>query len=150
MLRTWCRRGIAVAVIASATPASADCSALAAPASATEPRPGIAAKISMASCQAEAALAALHITPDDAGAAAIVAATKPSFDLFDAAIQAGDSTLTPIAREARADLLVGMAVRLRASAAPMTMEHLAQATADHAAIEPKVKPWLDQAQAKAP
>jgi len=91
---------------------------------------------------------ALHLAPDDASVSAINAATKPSFDMLDAAIQAGDPALTPIAQQARADLVQSMVVRMRASAAPMTMEKLAQATADHAAIEAKIKPWLAQTGAK--
>jgi len=102
----------------------------------------------MASCMAEEKLNALHVAPDDASVSAINAATKPSFDMLDAAIQAADPTVTPVAQQAKADLYQSMVVRLRASAAPMTMEKLAQATADHAAIESKIKPWLDQAAAK--
>lgn len=147
MFRTWCR-GLVAAVICSTTPASADCSVFAPPASATIPRPGIASKISTANCMAEEKLNALHLAPDDASINAVNDATKASFDMFEAAIQAGDATLTPIAQQAKADLYQSMVVRMRASAAPMTMEKFAQATADHAAIESKIKPWLGKASAK--
>jgi hypothetical protein len=126
------------------------CSAVAAvPADATIPQPAIEARIALASCGAQERFGAIKLTPDDAGMAALTAAAKPSFDLLDAAIAAGDATWTPIAQKARADLFQSMAVRMRNSIPPITMQTVGQALADHdaahAALEPKIKPWLDQA-----
>src|SRR5881409_1300714 len=67
-------------------------------------------------------LAALKLTADDAGIKALSDAAKPSLDLLDEVIKANDATLSPIANKARADLMVSMAVRLRNSIPPVTMQ----------------------------
>lgn len=78
-----------------------------------------------------------------------MSAAKPSLDLYDDAIRANDATLTQIATKARADLLIGMAVRMRNSIPPATMQTVGQPLADHdrahAELEPKIWMWLDQA-----
>ena len=128
----------------------AACSAVAAvPTDATIPQPAIEAHISLASCGAADRFKSLTVTPDDAGLAALTAAAKPSMDLLDAAIAAGDGTWTPVAQKARQDLIASMVVRMRNSIPPITMQTVGPALADHdakhAALEPKIKPWLDQA-----
>ena len=121
------------------------------PADAKIATPGLAARVALATCGANSRFSALKLTPDDAGIKAISDAAKPSFDLLDEVIKANDATLTPIAQKARADLLVSMAVRMRNSIPPITMQTVGAALqehdAAHAAIEPKIKPWLDQAAA---
>lgn len=119
------------------------------PADATIQTPAIAARIALATCGASVRFAALKLTPDDAGIAAITKAAQPSLDLLDAAIKAADPTLTPIATKAKADLMVSMAVRMRNSIPPITMTTVGQPLQDHdkahADLEPKIKPWLDAA-----
>src|SRR5262252_3348008 len=90
------------------------CAALAAvPGDAAIPRPAIGARISLAGCAAMAKMSALQLAADDASVAALTEAAKPSLELYQAAIDQNDPVLTPIAKAARADLYVGMAVRLR-------------------------------------
>lgn len=136
--------------LAAADPATCK-SVSAVPADATESQLQLAAKISLANCTAEASFAQLTVTPDDAGMQALVTAAKPSFDLLDDVIRSGDPTMTPIAQAARADLLDGMAVRMRDSIAPVTMDTVGAPLAlhdrEHADIEAKIQPWLAQAQA---
>jgi hypothetical protein len=119
------------------------------PADAQTMRPATAAKISLANCGAEARFAELKLAPDDASIQALANAAKPSLDLYDEVIRANDATLALIATRARADLLIGMAIRMRNAIPPITMQTVGQPLADHvrahAEIEPKIKPWLDQA-----
>jgi hypothetical protein len=119
------------------------------PADAKIPTPALAARIALATCGAQARFGALKLTPDDAGVKAISDAAKPSFDLLDEVIKANDPTLSPIASKARSDLFVSMAVRMRNSIPPITMQTVGTALTEHdqahAALEPKIKPWLDQA-----
>ncbi len=119
------------------------------PADAKIPTPALAARIALATCGAQARFATLKLTPDDAGVKALTDAAKPSFDLLDEVIKANDSALSPIATKAKTDLYVSMAVRLRNSIPPITMQTVGPALQEHdqahAALEPKIKPWLDQA-----
>jgi hypothetical protein len=54
---------------------------------------------------------------------------------------------SPIASKMKASIYLSMAVRARNSIPPITMQTVGQALADHdqahAALEPKIKPWLD-------
>ncbi|MBV8758611.1 MAG: hypothetical protein JO257_15095 [Deltaproteobacteria bacterium] len=122
------------------------------PADATDAELQLAAKVSLANCTAEANFAQLKLAPDDASMHALTAAAQPSLDMLDDVIRSDDARMAPIAQAARADLLAGMAVRMRDSIAPVTMdtvgEPLAEHDREHAAIEAKIKPWLDQAQSR--
>jgi len=147
----------AAAPAAPAAPAAAldtssapGCAAVAAiPADAKIPGPALAAKVAFATCGANARFAQLKLTPDDAGLKALSDAAKPSFDLLDEVIKANDATLSPIAQKARVDLLVSMVVRMRNSIPPITMQTVGTALQEHdtahAAVEGKIKPWLDAA-----
>src|SRR5207248_8565589 len=108
-----------------------------------------AAKIAAATCGARVRFAALKLAPDDASVQALATAAKPSLDALDAVIKANDPFFTPLASRERADLLAGMAIRMRNSIPPITMTTIGQALVDHekahADIEAKIKPWLDQA-----
>jgi len=129
------------------------CASLAAvPGDAAIPRPAIAARISVAGCAAMAKMSALHLAADDASVTALAEAAKPSLDLYQAAIDQNDPVLTPIAKAARADLYLGMAVRLRTAVSSITMQTVGEALSDrtkaHAFVESKVGPWLDNARDK--
>ena len=119
------------------------------PADAAIARPAIAARISLASCAAMARMSALQLKADDASATALAAAAKPSLELFQAAIDQNDPALTPIARAARADLYLGMVVRLRNAVPAITMQTVGPALAAHdeahAFVESKAGPWLEKA-----
>jgi hypothetical protein len=128
----------------------ANCAAVAAvPADAIIPAPAIEARIAVASCGASARFNALTLTASDDSIAALTAAAKPSIDLLDAAIAAGDPVWTPVAQKARGDIFLSMAIRMRNSIPAITMQtvgpDLAAHDQAHAALEPKIKPWLDQA-----
>ncbi len=119
------------------------------PADAKIQLPALSARIAAATCGAEVRFGQLKLTPDDAGIKAISDAAKPSFDLLDEVIKTGDAQATPIATKAKADLYASMAVRLRNSIPPITMQTVGAPLQEHdqahAALEPKIKPWLDQA-----
>ena len=126
------------------------CAAVAAvPADAKIPLPALAARVALATCGAESRFATLKLTPDDAGIKAISDAAKASFDLLDEVIKSGDAQVTPIATKAKADIYVSMAVRMRNSIPPITMQTVGAPLIEHdqahAALEPKIKPWLDSA-----
>ncbi len=122
------------------------------PADAKVATPALAARIALATCGAQARFAQLKLTPDDAGVKALTDAVAPSFALLDDVIKANDAALSPIAAKAKSDLYVSMAVRLRNSIPPITMQTVGTALQEHdqahAALEPKIKPWLDAATAK--
>ena len=117
------------------------------PEDATIPGPAIEARISLATCTAGAKLSALQLKPDDASVSAVAAATKPSLDLLDIAIKTNDPVWTPVAQRAKTDLYTAMVVRMRNSVPAITNVTVGQALTDHdqahAAVETKVKPWLD-------
>lgn len=119
------------------------------PADAKTPGPGLAAKLALATCGAEARMSALKVTPDDASIQALTAAAQPSLDALNDVIKGADGTYSTMATKLRADLYSSMAVRMRNSIPPITMETVGQALADHdkahADLEPKIKPWLDAA-----
>jgi hypothetical protein len=109
--------------------------------------PGLAARVALATCGATARFSALKLTPDDAGMKALSDAAKPSFDLLDEVMKSGDPTWTAMAQKAKADLNVGMAVRMRNSIPAITMQTVGAPLQEHdqahAALEPKIKPWID-------
>ena len=119
------------------------------PPDAKTPGPALAAKVALATCGAEVRMAALKLAPDDASIQALTGAAQPSIDLLNEVIKGGDGTYSAMATKARADLFASMAVRMRNSIPPITMDTVGQALADHdkahADLEPKIKPWLDQA-----
>ena len=123
---------ISSAALAQPTGIPDRCKAIASvPADATTNTPATGAKISLASCGAEARFAELKLTPDDASIQALATAAKPSLDLYDEAIAANDPAWTLIAKQARTDLLLGMAVRMRNSIPRITMQTLGQPLVDH-------------------
>ncbi|HEY1558090.1 MAG TPA: hypothetical protein VGF94_24840 [Kofleriaceae bacterium] len=121
------------------------------PADAKIPGPGLAAKIALATCGAEVRMSALKLTPDDASIQALTAAAQPSLDALSEIIKGADGTYSTMATKLRADIYSSMAVRMRNSIPPITMDTVGQALADHdkahTDLEPKLKPWLDAAQA---
>jgi len=129
------------------------CTAIAAvPADAAIPRPAIEARISLAGCAAMAKMSALQLAADDASVKALAEAAKPSLELYQVAIDQNDPALTPIAKAARADLYLGMAVRLRDAVPAITMQTVGEALAAHdkahAFVESKIGPWLESARDK--
>ena len=90
----------------------------------------------------------MSLAPGEGSINALSDAAKPSVELLDLVIGTNDPTWTPIAQKARADLFASMVVRARNSIAPITMQTVGAALVEHdqqhAALEPKLKPWLDQ------
>lgn len=110
----------------------------AAPPSAKVEGPILAAHLSVASCLAEHALAALTVTPDDASIAAMRQAVAPAEAILDGVIAVGDPYWTLLAEDARRDLAVGLAVRVRTSLA-------GDDPAARLALEDRIAPWLADA-----
>ncbi len=126
----------------------AECAALAqVPPSATIPQPAMEARIAVASCGAQSRFKTVQGGPD-AALPALDAASKASFTLLDGVIAANDPVWSSVATKAKANLYLSMVIRARNSIPPITMQTVGQALADHdaahAALEPKIKSWIDQ------
>jgi hypothetical protein len=126
-----------------------ECKAVASvPADVAAAGPGIGARISLANCAAMVKMSALHLTPDDASFTALGEAAAPSLALYQAAIDAGDANLAGVAKAARADLYLGMVVRMRNAVPAITLQTVGAALADHdrghAFVEGKIGPWLQK------
>jgi hypothetical protein len=121
------------------------------PADAKNDRPAFEQHISFAHCAASSRLAALTgIADDEAGMKAVQGAIDPSVAMLDEVIKAGGEAHYAIIAEAlKAQLYVAAAVRMRNTIPGITMTTVGEPLADHdrrhAALEPKIKPWLDQA-----
>ncbi len=135
------------------TSAAPNCSGVSTiPADAKSDKPAFEAHISFAHCAASTRLAALtNVSDGDDGMKAVQGAIDPSVAVLDEVIKAGDPQYTVIAEALKAQLWVAAAVRLRNSIPPVTPTTVGEPLADHdkrhAALEPKIKPWLDQAAA---
>jgi hypothetical protein len=94
-------------------------------------------------------MSALHLAPDDVSVTALADAAAPSLALFQAAIDSGDANLSAAAKAARADLYLGMVVRMRNAVPAITLQTVGTALADHdrshAFVEGKVGGWLQKA-----
>jgi len=92
----------------------AACQALAVvPPSATTTAPEFAARISVANCMANHALGQLTLQPTNASLDELDTAARPSIDMLDDVIAHGDPHNRDVAQQAKADLLNGMAIRIR-------------------------------------
>jgi hypothetical protein len=133
--------------------AAPNCGAVAEiPASAKIDKPAFEAHLSFAQCAGAARLAALtNVADSEEGMKAVQAAIDPSMAMLDEVIKAGDPQYTVIGEALKAQLWVAAAVRMRNSIPPVTPTTVGEPLADHdkrhAALEPKIKPWLDQAAA---
>src|SRR5258708_31172654 len=120
------------------------------PADAKIDKPAFEAHISFAHCAASARLQALaNVADDDAGMKAVQGAIEPSVAILDDVIKAGDAQYTVIAEALKAQLWIAAAVRMRNTIPGITMTTVGEPLADHdrrhAALEPKIKPWLEHA-----
>ncbi len=117
--------------------------------------PALAARLSMASCGAEARLRGVTITDDAAGIAVVQTALEPSLATFDDVARNDDPRFQILAAHARADLLFGAVTRMRASIPSVSAvakgDELIREDADRAArraaLEPKLAPWISDATA---
>jgi hypothetical protein len=92
----------------------AQCQALAiVPPSATTPQQEFSTRISVANCMAEDALGKLSLRPSDRSLDRLHQAAQPSLTMLDDVIAHGDAHNREVAQAAKADLLNGMAVRIR-------------------------------------
>ncbi len=105
------------------------------PASAQIDGPDFAAHISVANCLAETAMAGLTLRADASSIDALDAAAAPSVAIFADVIEHGDASWKKLAESAKADLFLGMVVRMRSVANDPT---------DHLGLESKMRGWLDQ------
>ena len=95
-----------------------------------------AAHISVANCLAGERLAQARLHPDRASIASLDMLAQPSIAILDDVIAHGDAFWRRAADAAKADLLVGMVVRMRTGA---------NDPQDRAGIEPRLVMWMDRA-----
>ena len=116
----------------------------------TSPRVELEAKVSIASCMAAIRLAGAQRTLVEPGPArqALDDAARPAIELLDDVIGAGDPVASIIANSTKANIYVGMIVRLRNTVPPISATTVGPALAahdqHHAEIEPMVTPWVDR------
>ena len=91
------------------------------PTTATTVDPDFAAHVSVASCLAETAMADLALQPDDVSLTSLDVAAAPSLEILEDVRAHGEDHWKAIADDRKADLLLGMVVRMRiATNDPMT------------------------------
>jgi hypothetical protein len=103
------------------------------PTSARISGPDFGTHISVANCLAEASMSKLALQPNAASIAALDAAAGPSLAILDDVIQNGDAGWKHVAEAAKADLFMGMVVRMRS---------VANDPGDHLRIERGLVAWL--------
>ena len=117
--------------------------------------PLLAARLSMATCEAGARMNALTIVDDDVSLKALADAVQASFATFDDIAQNPDPRWQILAARSRADLRFAMVARMRESIptvpAGETGDALVNDLADRAErrtrLEPKLQPWIQAATA---
>jgi hypothetical protein len=117
--------------------------------------PLLAAQMSTASCAAQARAATLALSDDPMSVVELQKAMEPSLDAYAALVEDPHPEWQLLAAHAHADLLLGMATRMRATieAVPANAVGVdlirAQTDRDarHDALEPLIRPWIAAAQA---
>jgi hypothetical protein len=115
--------------------------------------PLLAARLSMATCEASVRMASLTIVDDDVSLRLIADAAQPSFATFEDVAASGDPRWQILAARADADLRFGMVARMRASIPPVPagetgdalVNDLADRAERRARLEPQLAPWTQQA-----
>ena len=107
------------------------------PTTATTVDPDFAAHVSVASCLAETAMADLALQPDDVSLTSLDVAAAPSLEILEDVRAHGEDHWKAIADDRKADLLLGMVVRMRIATNDPD---------DHAGLEPKLARWIDVAE----
>jgi hypothetical protein len=108
----------------------------------------LSARISLASCLADAKLATLELLDCSESVLAVDAAVAPSLELLDQVIAAGDASMQVLAQHAKAELFTNMAIRMQSTvpaAAGSTAEAYALRDSRIAIVETLIDPWRDQA-----
>ncbi len=107
--------------------------------------PVFLARVSTASCMADAKLAGLPLTDSPASIERVNEAIAPMIASFDVVIEQGDPYAQLVAAYAKGDLLFGLQQRLRDAIPSMTEEMSLADVQDieqrHRALEPKLSPW---------
>lgn len=123
------------------------CHALAKQAGAARLPIALQARMSLASCIAEAKLATLQLVDAHESVLAVDDATAHSVALYDEVIAHGDPVTKIVAHQAKADLYTNMAVRMLATVPPPTAGDASAAL--HATrkqiLEGQLAPWRDRA-----
>jgi hypothetical protein len=117
--------------------------------------PLLAAKMSTASCAALARAETLALTDDPPSVVELQNAMEPSLDAYQQLVDDPHPAWQLLAAHAHADLLLGMATRMRATIEPVPAGAVgveligAQSDRDarHEALEPLIRPWISAAQA---
>jgi hypothetical protein len=103
------------------------------------------ARLALARCEAEQALASLELVDCGESVTAVEAATAPAFELLDEVAAAGDPALAIVAEHTRAELYGSMRMRMLATvpAEPAGQLHDARI----AVLETLMQPWRDKTDA---
>ena len=117
--------------------------------------PMLAARMSMASCAAQARAGSLALTDDADGILQLQNAMGPSLDTFQNLVDDPHPEFQLLAAHAHADLLLGMVTRMRASIPPVSSDAFgvdlirqqADRDARHESLEPLLRPWIAAARA---
>lgn len=111
----------------------------------------LAARVSLASCMAERAVAPLELCDCGQSVVDIDQAVAPAIAVLDDAIAVGDPALQAIAQHAKGELYAGFAMRLIATlpaqSPSATPEALSLYDARKQALEAQLAPWRDTARA---
>jgi len=115
------------------------------PRSARTIEPALSARVSAASCMAEAALADRTLKDDDASIRRADTVTAPLIATLDDVASHGDPSTQVIAEYTKGDLLFGLEARLRETIPPITQQTSTGAAQTieqrHRALEPKLVRW---------
>lgn len=126
------------------------CAPLAKPAAVPDVPRALSARISLASCLAEARIGVLSLIDGQESVLALEEATAPAFALLDDAIDLGDAGLQISALRAKADLYVRMATTMIGTVPPpanTTPEAAALRETRREIVEGMVAPWRDRIRA---
>lgn len=107
----------------------------------------LAARLSLASCLAEANTAKLELLDCAESVAELEAAVTPSLELLDGVIAAGDPTQAILAEHAKGELYTSLAVRMLATIPPATGDQASVALRDtrKEVLDSYLQPWREKA-----
>jgi hypothetical protein len=113
--------------------------------------PALSARVSAATCVVDRAVAGMPLTDGDASVQALDAATAPIIATLDEVAAHGGPEWQIVALYMKADILFGLATRLRSSIPLIDQNTSLEAAADiqhrHEALEVKLVPWVTRATA---
>lgn len=132
---------------AQAVPAT--CQSFVAPAQAGNPELAVPARLSLASCMADQAVAPLALCDCGQSIEDIDQAIEPAVKVLDGVIEVGSPTSQALAQHAKGDLYAGFVMRMTATVPKLgpsaTPEEMALHDMRAQALAPQLEPWRDTA-----